>query len=46
MNDIVHTLILEDNIEKTELLAFQLRCEGFNVDYLSVNKAETMLAAL
>ena len=46
MNDIVHTLILEDNIEKAELLVFQLQSGGFNVDYLSVNNAETMLAAL
>ncbi len=46
MNDIVHTLILEDNIEKAELLVFQMQCGGFDVDYLSVDNAEAMLAAL
>ncbi len=46
MNDIVHALILEDNIEETELLVFQLQCGGFRVDYLSVDNGEAMLAAL
>lgn len=46
MNDIVHTLILEDNTEKDEQLVFQLQCGGFNVEYLSVNNAEAMLTAL
>ena len=45
-NDIVHTLILEDNTEKDEQLVFQLQCGGFNVEYLSVNNAEAMLTAL
>jgi len=46
MNDIVHTLILEDNIEKAEQLVFQLQYGGFTVDYLSVDNAKTLLAAL
>ena len=46
MNDIVHTLILEDNIENAELLVFQLQCGGFKIDYLSVDNGEAMLAAL
>jgi len=46
MNDILHVLFLEDNIETTQLLVFQLQSEGFNVNYLSVNTAEAMLAAL
>ncbi|MGD0003121.1 MAG: hypothetical protein ABSE06_02700 [Anaerolineaceae bacterium] len=46
MNDIVHILILEDNIEKAGQLVFELKCVGFNVDFLSVNNAETMLTAL
>jgi response regulator RpfG family c-di-GMP phosphodiesterase/putative methionine-R-sulfoxide reductase with GAF domain len=46
MNDIVHVLILEDNIEETELLVFQLQCAGFGVDYLSVDNEESLLAAL
>jgi len=46
MNDIVHVLILEDNIEKAKLLVFQLQCGGFSVDYLSVDNGEAFLAAL
>jgi response regulator RpfG family c-di-GMP phosphodiesterase/putative methionine-R-sulfoxide reductase with GAF domain len=46
MNDIVHTLILEDDSGKSELLVSQLQGGGFTVDYLSVDNAETMLVAL
>jgi response regulator RpfG family c-di-GMP phosphodiesterase/putative methionine-R-sulfoxide reductase with GAF domain len=46
MNDIVHTLILEDNIDNAELLIFQLQGGGFSVDFLSVDNGEAMLAAL
>ncbi len=46
MNDILQILILEDTVQKADLLAQFLQDGGFKIEYICVDDARGMLAAL